>query len=216
VSDSVYPSIGWRRWLELVRKRIKRIPDSPHRIAMGLAVGVGVTFTPMFGFHFLTAAILALILRGNILAAILATFVGNPLTFPIIAVICFRLGNFILGIDIEGPAWPIVADGFRIGWSDLKANFWSLFGYEFEGWRGFHYFMVSVFIPYVVGGLIPGGLLSAGIYFGSKPLIERYQNRRKGQMAEKLQEWRQALIDARERAQKEAEARDREERDERE
>ena len=167
---------------------------------MGLAVGVGVTFTPLFGFHFLTAAIVALIFRGNILAAILATFVGNPLTFPVIAVICYNLGAFMLGIDIPGPVWPIVADGFREAWTTLKANFWSLFGYDYVGWRGFYNFVWNVFIPYVVGGLIPGGLLSVGVYFGSRPLIEAYQNRRRGRMAAKLQEWRERLQEARERA----------------
>ena len=199
LSDAVYPSIGWKRWIELLRRRIKRLPDSPHRIAMGLAVGVGVTFTPLFGFHFLTAAIFALIFRGNILAAILATFVGNPLTFPIIAVICYNLGAFIMGIDVPGPVWPIVADGFREAWSALKANFWSIFGYPYVGWRGFYNFFWQVFVPYVVGGAVPGGLLSAGIYFGSRPLIEAYQNRRRGAMAERLQEWRERLREARER-----------------
>lgn len=167
---------------------------------MGLAVGVGVTFTPLYGFHFLTAAIVAFILRGNILAAILATFVGNPLTFPIIALICYNLGALILGIEIDGPVWPIVVDGVREGWFALKTNFWSLFGYEYVGWEGFNNFIRIVFIPYVVGGLIPGGLLSVGIYFGSRPLIDAYQNRRKGRMAEKLQEWRERLREARERA----------------
>ncbi|MEM9715533.1 MAG: DUF2062 domain-containing protein [Pseudomonadota bacterium] len=199
VSDWFYPSIGWKRWFELLRRRIKRLPDSPHRIAMGLAVGVGVTFTPVYGFHFLTAAIVAFILRGNVLAAIIATFVGNPVTFPIIAVICYKLGTMILGIEVDGAAWPIVAEGFREAWVALRTNFWSLFGYPYIGWDGFNRFMWQVFVPYTVGGLIPGTLLGIGVYFASHPLIEAYQNRRRGLMAEKLKEWRERLQEARER-----------------
>ncbi|WP_330448804.1 DUF2062 domain-containing protein [Paracoccus marcusii] len=44
-----------------------------------------VNFTPLFGFHFLSAAAVAWIIRGNVLAALLATFVGNPVTLPFIA-----------------------------------------------------------------------------------------------------------------------------------
>ncbi|MEO1562664.1 MAG: DUF2062 domain-containing protein [Pseudomonadota bacterium] len=196
LSDAVYPSIGWKRWLELLRKRIKRIPDTPHRIALGMAVGVAVTFTPLYGFHFLTAAIVALLLRANIIAAIIATFVGNPLTFPIIAVFCYRLGALILGYDLEGPVWPSITAGFREAWQALTANFWSLFGYPYVGWEGFGVFMRDVFLPYTVGGILPGGLAGLGVYFGARPLIQAYQQRRKGRMAEKLQEWRTRIIEA--------------------
>lgn len=167
---------------------------------MGLAVGVAVTFTPMYGLHFLTAAIVAVVLRGNIIAAVIATFVGNPLTFPIIAVFCYSLGAWILGYDLDGPVWPIITNGFREAWSALRANFWSLFGFEYVGWTGFGVFMRDVFVPYTVGGLLPGGLAGVGVYFGSRPLIGAYQNRRKGRMAQKLMEWRERLRDARERA----------------
>ena len=205
MSDAVYPSIGWRRWLELLRRRIKRLPDTPHRIALGLAVGVAVTFTPLYGFHFLTAAILALIVRANIISAIIATFVGNPLTFPIIAVFCFRLGALILGMDLEGPVWPTITAGFREAWFALKSNFWSLFGYPYVGWDGFGVFMRDVFVPYTVGGILPGAISGVGVYFGARPLIQAYQHRRKGRMAAKLQEWRAHIIEARERNRAESE-----------
>ena len=84
--DAVYPKKGWRRAIEYVGIRIKRLPDTPHKIALGFACGVFVSFSPLFGLHFLYAGLIALILRGNILAAFLGTFAGNPLTFPIIGV----------------------------------------------------------------------------------------------------------------------------------
>ena len=48
-------------------------------------------------FHFLSAAALAWVLRGNILAALLGTFFGNPFTFPLIVVGAMETGSLILG-----------------------------------------------------------------------------------------------------------------------
>lgn len=195
--NAIYPKIGWSRWFRLLRHRVKRLPDTPHRIALGLSIGVAVTFTPLFGLHFLTAAIICLLFRANIVASIIATFVGNPLTFPIFAVICYNIGAWIFGIARDGPVWPIARDGFATAWNELSANFLWLFGGEHVGWSGFSQFMWNVFIPYTVGGLVPATILGIIIYFGTKPLIARYQNRRRGVMAQKLQEWRNRLREAR-------------------
>jgi uncharacterized protein (DUF2062 family) len=51
---------------------MKRLPDSPERIARGVWAGVFVTFTPLFGMHFIVAALLAKLMKGNILAALMA------------------------------------------------------------------------------------------------------------------------------------------------
>ena len=83
-----------------------------------MASGVFVCFTPFFGLHFVLASAIAWSIRGNILAALLATFVGNPLTFPFIWVSTYQTGNLILGGDgrfdprqlKEGFAtlWPLI------------------------------------------------------------------------------------------------------------
>ena len=73
-------------------------PIRPHRIARGIFAGVFTTFTPFFGLHFVVAAILARLMRGNILAALLATFFGNPLTYVPIGVVSLKTGHFLLGL----------------------------------------------------------------------------------------------------------------------
>ena len=47
-----FPEGGWRRAIEYLSHRIKRLQDSPHRIALGLSFGVFASFSPLFGFHF--------------------------------------------------------------------------------------------------------------------------------------------------------------------
>lgn len=173
--------------------RLKRLPDSPHRIALGFSCGAFVCFSPFFGLHFFLAAFLAFVLRGNVLASLIGTFVGNPITFPFIAALSYRLGLWIMGYGrAEESAWQKVrrgvADAFGTVWSNLK----SLFGYKQSNWDGFVEFLNAVIIPYTVGGLVPGFVTAVIMYFVSKPLIVAYQNRRKGRLRAKFNELREA------------------------
>ena len=91
-----FPEGGWRRAIEYLSHRIKRLQDSPHRIALGLSFGVFASFSPLFGFHFVLGALLAYVFKANIFASILGTFFANPITFPFIAAISVKTGIFIL------------------------------------------------------------------------------------------------------------------------
>jgi len=85
-----------RPWLYL-RHRVVRLPDTPHRIAAGVASGVAASLTPLIGFHFLLAGVLAWALRGNIIASAIGTAVGNPWTFPFIWLFTYKIGVLVLG-----------------------------------------------------------------------------------------------------------------------
>ena len=79
--DFFIPRKGWRRAVDYIIYRVKRLPDTPHKIAIGLAIGVFCSFTPFFGLHIFLAALLAYLCKGNIVAALLGTFFGNPITW---------------------------------------------------------------------------------------------------------------------------------------
>ncbi len=160
VREILAPKKGWRRGYVYIGKRMQRLPDSPHRIALGFACGVMASFTPFFGFHFIIAALLAFLTRSNILASALGTFVGNPATFPFIAAVSFYVGHLITGISIETPV-----NGHTFGW--LWDN------------------LERIFIPYLVGGLLPGFLTSAAFYFALRPIVAAYQNRRRNRLMER-------------------------------
>ena len=97
VADLLWPRRGWGRALTYVKHRVNRLPDPPDRIARGICAGVFTTFTPFYGLHFFVAAALAVVLRGNVLAAILGTFFGNPLTYLPIGVVSLQTGYAMLG-----------------------------------------------------------------------------------------------------------------------
>ena len=97
VLDFLYPRGGWVRAFEYVRHRVSRLPDTPEKIGRGIWAGVFTTFTPFFGLHFVIAWLLSRIMRGNVLAALMATFFGNPLTYVPIAATSLWFGHRILG-----------------------------------------------------------------------------------------------------------------------
>src|SRR6185295_11742361 len=93
----VLPPSGWRRALRYFGKRVLRLSGSPHVVAIGFAVGIFVAWSPFFGFHYLICAGLCLLMRGNILAALASTTLGNPLTLPAMWALCYTVGEMILG-----------------------------------------------------------------------------------------------------------------------
>lgn len=72
-------------------------------IAGGFAVGVFFSFTPLLSLHMLLALAVAILFRFSKAAAMAGAWVNNPYTMPFVFYGCFRLGEWILGIDIPPP-----------------------------------------------------------------------------------------------------------------
>lgn len=79
----VWPKKGFIRAWKYLALRLSRLKKTPHAIAAGFASGAAASFTPLLGLHIVLACVLAFITRGSMIAAILGTLIGNPLTFPI-------------------------------------------------------------------------------------------------------------------------------------
>jgi len=180
--EAFYPRRGFRRGWEYLAHRVRRLPDTPHRIALGFACGVYVSFTPFFGLHFFLAAGLAWMLRGNILASLIGTAAGNPITFPVIASISMGLGRRILGYGVTGRDFRRVSDAFFEAMSGLGRSLLSLVGIGESEWNKVALFFSDVVLPYFVGGLLPGLIASIAAYYLTRPLISAYQSRRRARL----------------------------------
>lgn len=97
--EFLWPEMGWRRYLYYLWHRTTRLSGSSYNIAAGLASGVFASFTPFLGFHFVIAAIVAWIVRGNLIASAIGTIVGNPWTFPFIWYGALKISDFLMGTD---------------------------------------------------------------------------------------------------------------------
>lgn len=187
-ADAVYPKGGWARAFHYVKHRVRRLPDSPEKIARGIFAGLFTTFTPFYGLHFVIAALLARLLKGNILAALMATFFGNPLTFLPIGVIALKIGHFILGTELHQEVDDSLADKFIGAGEDLLNNLWALFTDADAHWTRLGEFYDEVFFPYMIGGILPGIVTGIIGYYLSVPVIAAYQKHRRGKLKKKLAE----------------------------
>lgn len=187
VSQTVYPRTGWRRAVEYIGHRVKRLPDTPHKIALGFACGVFVSFSPLFGLHFFYAWICARIVRGNGIASLIGTFVGNPLTFPLIAASSFGLGRWITGMRGREHGESVMG-AFSEAGAGLWQSFKSLFGFGEPALDRLGPFWSDVFFPYLIGGIFTGLITAAVFYFLTKPLVAAYQSRRRKRLLERAKQ----------------------------
>lgn len=190
-TELLYPRGGWVRASQYVLHRVRRLPDQPHRIGRGVAAGVFISFTPLHGFHFLAAAGIAWVMGGNILAALLATFVGNPITFPFIAYASTTLGRKILGSS--GSLSP---KSILLEFADASAQLWrnlgALFGPREAHWDRLSSFFNDIFLPYLVGGIFLGILAGVVAHYLTVPVIRAYHRRRARKLALRVEKLRAA------------------------
>ena len=185
--EVIFSFKGISRAIEYVAIRLKRIPDTPHKISLGMSCGIFASFTPLFGLHFLIAGLLSYLLRANVLASLIGTFVGNPITFPIITVFNLKLGEWILGSSEYSSG-----DGGKIFEGFLDFIFLIYKSFFTEGSIGennvprMNEFLNGVFIPYSLGGLIFGIFIAVISYFLLRPLVATYQKKRSALKAKRF------------------------------
>lgn len=192
----IYPKGGWARAFEYVKHRVRRLPDTPEKISRGIAAGVFTTFTPFYGLHFVVAALLARLLRGNIFASLLATFFGNPLTYVPIAATSLGMGHFLLGMRPDTAIHSSLGAVFAGAGRDLWHNFKAIFTSASTDWSRLAVFYDDVFFPYMIGGIIPGIVVGGIAYYLSVPVITAYQNRRRKVLRAKLDQLRKKSVPA--------------------
>ena len=160
--EAIWPSRGWVRASRYIGHRLGRLPGSPYRIAAGFACGAAVSFTPFVGLHFVLAAGLSLLLRGNIIASAIGTAVGNPWTFPFIWAWIFWLGRWILG---ETAATDL-PDGLTLS-------------YIFDNpWR--------VLWPMSLGGTLSALVAWLAFFLPARAVVTQYQRARRRRLRKKL------------------------------
>ena len=160
----------WRLYAKRVRQfvlhNVLHADDPPHRLALGVAIGVWVTFTPTIGVQMALVVGLSWLLGGNKVAGLPVVWVSNPVTFVPIYWPSYWLGATLLGQEMIG-------DGFwrgllrpPPGWWEGTLFYWSSF-WEIAG-------------PLWLGCLIVGTAVAALSYWVCYKLIRAYRIRRWG------------------------------------
>ena len=75
-----------------VQMKLYRIRDFPEAVAIGLAWGVSISFTPLLGLHLIICYLGTISMRGNLIAATVGSVIGNPWTFPFFFYGAYKIG----------------------------------------------------------------------------------------------------------------------------
>jgi uncharacterized protein len=151
-------------------RRLLRVRATPHEIALGGAAGVFAACTPFLGFQMALAAGLAVLLRVSVPAALLGTFIGNPLSWPAIWSASYIAGAYILG---SNPS--IAADQLADGASAFRATI------EAPGVSLIENVAVNLsplWEPLLLGGLFVGLLAAIISYYPTRRAVRVFQMRR--------------------------------------
>lgn len=163
---AIWPRRSWWRSLQYIAKRVLRLSASPHVVAIGFAAGVFASFTPFIGFHFVICFSLAYILRGNMIAAALGTWVGNPLTFPFVWFYTYKLGNLILhGHQGELSMRQVSGQLLHVSFGNI----------------------IEILKPMAIGGVLLGVPAAIISYFIIKRLVFVYQRSRLPMIAKRAE-----------------------------
>ncbi len=156
----LWPRRSWSRSSRYVVYRLRRLSDTPHAVALGFAVGVFSALTPFIGTHLVMAVFVAWVIGGSVVAAVLGTFFGNPLTYPAIWFATYQLGNFMLGATAEPKPIDLSAGIFQSSLDQL----WPI-------------------LKPMALGCIPLGLAFGALsYVLVKPMVVAYKNRRRREL----------------------------------
>ena len=159
-----WPRSGWKRSFQYGWRRVWRLSGTPHAIALGVAAGVFASCTPFFGFHILLAMLVAWVIRGNLVASALGTFVGNPLTFPLIFFVVFEVGQFMVGAP-PGHVDPEIEEVVQ------QAGAFDR--------------LLPHIVPLLVGALPVGIVLGCVFYVITRSGVEAYQSQRRKLLEER-------------------------------
>jgi uncharacterized protein (DUF2062 family) len=159
----------WVRGLRTAGRRLVNLRATPHEIALGCALGAFVSITPLLGVQTFLAIVLSLVLRASVPAAIIGTFVGNPLSWPFIWVSTYVMGLQIVGL--EGAFDP----------SAVQRNVMLLWGALLEPSPQLLDATASLLWPLLwpmLAGSVPIGLLTAAIvYYISRNVVRGWRLR---------------------------------------
>ena len=142
-------------------RKLLELRDTPHAIAGGVAIGVFIGFTPLFGIKTLLCLALAYLLRCNPIAAVIAVSLHDVAIpfWPVLLKVEYDVGAWILG-HFEHVPTKIDMKQFRF--------------HDMLKWTTFF----SVGLPLLIGSLFLSTPAAAVSYIGMLRLLQYREKKR--------------------------------------
>jgi uncharacterized protein len=174
--------------------RVLHVNDTPHRIALSIAIAVFWTWTPTIGLQMVLTLATATLLRANKFVGLPFVWISNPATIIPLYVPNYFVGCWITGGDYSG--WTVIRNATTEAFA-LEGGMWEHFvriGNWFQA-------ITPVFLELWVGSVVVGLALAVLSYFGLYRMIVVYRSKyhnwqarhaeRKAERKEKREEKRQ-------------------------
>lgn len=149
-----------------VMHNVLHADDPPHPLALGVAIGLFVTFTPTIGLQMLLVMFLAWALRANKVVGIPIVWLSNPATFVPIYLPCYKVGQMLLSSDPKDRDWWRGLHHPPAGFLAKTEFYWTSI------WE--------IITPLTVGCLVVATVLSTVGYCVSYSVIYTYRMKRFG------------------------------------
>lgn len=160
-SSSISSWSRFRRWLRRVYVRLLTIQDTPHSIALGVAIGIFFGFTPLWSLKTLLSIGVAWLFRSNKIAAAISVTL-HDLILPFMPAI--YLWEYKLGFWAMHGRLP------------QRARFWNFALRDYIRWEIFF----SVGRPLLIGSIMLGLPSAAIVYLICRGLVARSRAGRRG------------------------------------
>lgn len=154
----------WTSCRRSVVKRVLHADDPPHRLALGVAVSIFITFTPTIGFQSALVIFLAVLLRANKVVGLPIVWISNPATFVPIYYSCYRIGLWFTGGNRASMQWWRELAQPPADYMEAMAFYWSRFA--------------EIIAPLLTGCFIVAVPLAIVSYFVTYQVIVRHRHRR--------------------------------------
>jgi uncharacterized protein (DUF2062 family) len=112
-------------------KQVLHLQESPQRTALAFAVGAGIAFCPLYGFHMVLVGLFTWAFKLNFVALLAGALINNPWTIVPILGATYWTGAVLLGRS-ESPAF---------NWGELG------FGAIYEQ-------VLPYAVPFALGGIV--------------------------------------------------------------
>jgi uncharacterized protein len=153
--------LSWRRFRERATA-VLHLDEEPSRLAAGMAVGVFIGLTPLYGLHTLLALLAAFVFRLNKVATITGAWINLPWFAPFVYSFCLRLGDAVLTGDWSGFSPARVGELAGAAGAYLRASPRETAG---NLWQMVWNMLFVASTPLLVGTTIVGTVLAVAAYF---------------------------------------------------
>jgi hypothetical protein len=144
--------------------RVLSLDDTPHRIALGVAIGIFVAWTPSIPAQMVSVIALSWLLRANKLVGLPFVWITNPVTILPIYGPNLLLGQWILGKPVGNFSALYGAMHFGGGPIETAQIWWSA--------------IAPILVELWVGSLIVATILGVMTYFTMYRIIVVWRRRR--------------------------------------